>query len=260
MGSTSEGLLDGALIGLLGGEGPYHNAIQKAKLLMFGGMPGIRKIPVNVSFSGEEEIYGFLSITYSSLRELLETGQVMVYGGHQINDSDLPYHEFDPPRPLTLTFDERNQIGYEIFGRVCHLIADMTVPAHVHNDPHVDWIDPDYYENYAQTNLADANAATAYLNGGVLTDIFFMNDPIRYLMYVNNQIADFFPSGTIHTVEYWGNSNYVVQHGEDTYTYLENKMDELSSIDDGFEEQLRNDTLHEHRMVSKLKDDVIYLN
>ena len=40
--------------------------------------------------------------------------------------------------------------AYKFLGHVAHLLADMSVPAHVHIDPHVGFPDEDSYESYME--------------------------------------------------------------------------------------------------------------
>ena len=51
--------------------------------------------------------------------------------------------------------------AYWYLGRIAHLLADVSVPAHVHNDIHIPIIDPDSYEDFMTTNFAnwDHNSA-----------------------------------------------------------------------------------------------------
>jgi len=44
-----------------------------------------------------------------------------------------------------LAYSQDKDLAYYFLGRVAHLLADMTVPAHTHNDRH--WPAVDYYEN-----------------------------------------------------------------------------------------------------------------
>jgi len=103
-------------------------------------------------------------------------------------------------------------ITWEILGRISHLLADMSVPAHVKNDKHpCDLWNPDGYELYMGGNdwsptvcnapqsvfaAKNWNALTAQTQGGLL-NISGMNtnEVIRYLFYTQNQLSDHFPSG-----------------------------------------------------------------
>ena len=86
--------------------------------------------------------------------------------------------------------------GYHYLGHVCHLLADMSVPAHVHEDPHgPEPIDDDSYEDWMTLDNAeldnDEKAELVSLGPVVIPDGV---DPLYYLFYTTNQVADFFPS------------------------------------------------------------------
>ncbi len=51
------------------------------------------------------------------------------------------------------TKPERNQAFAELFrnlGQLTHLVQDATVPAHVRNDPHLTFVNPDGYEDWVE--------------------------------------------------------------------------------------------------------------
>jgi hypothetical protein len=94
--------------------------------------------------------------------------------------------------------------AYERLGHVCHLLADMSVPAHVHEDAHPD-IDSDPYEDTISENITAVLSVLdpAQLNDGLITipvqdknktNISDELWPLFYLMYTTNQRADFFAS------------------------------------------------------------------
>ena len=99
--------------------------------------------------------------------------------------------------------------AYLFLGHMCHLLADMGVPAHVHLDAHA--IDDDCYEDwmsdggYTHWGAADALAAgglvpvpegaLAQIHAGV--NLYWPEDPMAslyYLMYTTNQVSDWFAS------------------------------------------------------------------
>jgi hypothetical protein len=87
--------------------------------------------------------------------------------------------------------DVRDHIVWEILGRMCHLLGDMNVPAHAHNDEH--GLNPDSYEEYM------GGAATPYTvwdhtNAGGVIDPYVSDDPLHFLMYVTQEQADHFGS------------------------------------------------------------------
>jgi hypothetical protein len=134
--------------------------------------------------------------------------------------------------PLNAT--ERKRFSYNIFGRMLHLLADMSVPAHTHNDLHpcnpggtvfgvpvmTGLEDGDEYElfmgdnltnnsfdNVAKCNEPHNNPATAgawnvnacQQQGGLIWEIFSMtdDDALRYLYYTTNRLAAHFASWSV---------------------------------------------------------------
>jgi len=97
--------------------------------------------------------------------------------------------------------------AYEILGRMCHLIQDMSVPAHVHCTSHVGTYGmySDYYENNA-SNFQMWTGDEIYNQGDqFICPYNSANDPIYYLMYFMNQIADHYADGKKN-----GDNNYDV--------------------------------------------------
>ena len=84
----------------------------------------------------------------------------------------------------------RDRIVWETLGRMCHLLADMSVAAHTHRDEH--GLEPDSYENWM---YGDPHLAWDHQNVGEFIDPYNSdNDPLHYLMYTMQQQADHFGS------------------------------------------------------------------
>ena len=86
--------------------------------------------------------------------------------------------------------------AYELVGHVAHLVGDMTVPTHAHDDTHVDFHDDDPYEEWMSGSarpLPTPEELYALEDAGPLP-IPAGLDGLDYLMYSTSQIADFFPS------------------------------------------------------------------
>ena len=100
-------------------------------------------------------------------------------------------------REIQLTDEVFHRIVWEVVGRMAHLIADMTVPAHTHSDVHIRPLDGgDCYHNYIDDGgYTFYNWQTAKSEGGYINPYETGNDPIRYLTYTANQLADHYPSG-----------------------------------------------------------------
>ncbi|MFC2093440.1 T9SS type A sorting domain-containing protein, partial [Bacteroidota bacterium] len=93
-------------------------------------------------------------------------------------------------------------VSWEIVGRICHLIQDMSVPAHANNDSH---LGNDYYEDtYVPPRYMSKNWTHAFNAGGVL-NINELDCPLRTMLYTTNQLADRFPSN-----DYGGDANYTM--------------------------------------------------
>lgn len=99
-------------------------------------------------------------------------------------------------------------MAYHYLGHVCHLLADMTVPAHAHYDEHSD----DAYENWMASWHIHINAEVAAFYGpvpeisddiiqqimdswgGISPGPLDLLPPLYFLMYTANQRADYFAS------------------------------------------------------------------
>lgn len=102
-------------------------------------------------------------------------------------------------RLYELTLDPGNRkYAYGLLGHIAHLIQDMSVPAHVHEDAHPTY---DSYEDTMNLAWNDSKLDKTELNKGLIN---YSNhlipgwDPslsaIYYLLYTTNQRADFFGS------------------------------------------------------------------
>ena len=91
--------------------------------------------------------------------------------------------------------------AYERLGHICHLVADMSVPAHTHEDAHAS----DHYEDTMNQymTLTLPLLDQGQMAQGLLTipkdipaPVQILGDffPLFYLMYSTNQRADFFAS------------------------------------------------------------------
>ncbi len=125
----------------------------------------------------------------------------------------------------------RKQYGFNILGRMLHLLGDMSVPAHTRNDDHKcspPLPDPELYEVFMGSPLIDGtwypyiidcndhpnvffaqkwNHTDVRKKGGLLYEIFDMNDvdALRYLYYSVSMLTNHFPSTDedgIHNLNY----------------------------------------------------------
>lgn len=205
---------------------PYNihvqNAWEKAHVFLFGDNHPITLKYVGTTPDGLSFPCTQLYITYPSLVELY-AGHFTCYGFMNGGFPNI-YNT-----PITITNPDAGQlewaqrIALQILGRVAHLLADMSVPAHAHSDLHPCELPagvghfPDYFESLmgsrwysgigggndcsddpAGTYYAQQwNKNTAKTQGNLLSEIMCMNDidAMRFLFYTTNQIADHFPSG-----------------------------------------------------------------
>lgn len=126
---------------------------------------------------------------------------------------------------ITVSIEQRDQIVWEILGRMCHLLGDMTIPAHTHNDPHPPG-DLDTYEewmNYGPVyNTWTVNDAIA--QGGLINPTSSSN-PLKFLFYPTAQITNFF-----NTFDVDGNNGSGVNDPFSLYPGLTEKITELTNF------------------------------
>jgi hypothetical protein len=192
---------------------PFNNAYQKvlryikpeiyghwAAKVHFPGYPTVFYRPDGTTFDFYSR--GEVGIEYDNIIDFYSNGVVRIVGYYNdLGQWVTPYMDFNLPITIRLGQSSRDRIVYEIIGRVAHLIGDMGVPAHVHNDIHgpfpIDRAESFETEMSLRYNGWDANDAEN--QGGVL-DIYNTVPShdyariMRYLMYTTNQIADRFPS------------------------------------------------------------------
>ena len=131
---------------------------------------------------------------------------------------------------------EKLAVFYETIGRICHLMMDMSVPAHAHEDQHAPvplCSDGDQYEGSLDEDFGFMidpenwywESLNTYLTKGGLLDISGETDPLLYLMYITNQVADFFASDDVD-----GNSNLWNDPSVlNANSFLQSKFTELES-------------------------------
>lgn len=202
----------------------YKNAYQKARVYIYGSdTEGHKGIYINGNALANESVCvpldrDGLFISYNSLFDFYNTGTYYVEGFQLFG-----FNFWTTCGPFTLSKDKRDFIVWEILGRVTHLLGDMGVPAHVHNDEHPIW---DGYEDGYMDNVMASNydEYLAYQQGGLI-DVHSKYDPLRYLFYTTNQVTDFFASD-----DETGDENYSASYGSDTYTELQSIISILHSI------------------------------
>lgn len=133
--------------------------------------------------------------TYKSLLEFYQTGSCIRYDQYGENPTNVNY-DLDKAR---------NEVSFDMLGRIAHLLADMSVPAHSHLDPHTP-LNPDSYEEWmgenAETYFIDDNINKyGYSPGddGFMPYITCFDDyeAMFYLFYTMNQISQHFKSNDV---------------------------------------------------------------
>jgi hypothetical protein len=198
-GDNSENNFDVSWSFFTGRIGPYHNAYNKINNLANGGYilyfniyPYLRVQKVNGQWL--QLIPGTpndVALSYYSLKDLytnkrLTTQLVSTYKMYNESTHNYEWYYGD----VYVTNDFRDKLVWEILGRMCHLVQDMSVPAHTRCDEH--GLTPDDYENWISENnhwtYWNAN------NCGDLINPYVSSNPIHYLMYTTQQIANHFGS------------------------------------------------------------------
>jgi len=186
-------------------------------------------------FATGTNLYKYL-INYDNLSDFYRNPGVngKVSGWWQMGQ---PYAtNFSPPEPINLWFYPnevnliRDNIIWEIVGRICHLLEDAGVPAHTHYDPHpTDVYEKDYMapsnhngsDHYLDYGFQDA------LNDGGLLNIENKNNKLRYLLYTTLAIARRFPSN-----DYWGINSFDQSYNGDDYSQiLQPIFNEINNLD-----------------------------
>lgn len=163
-----------------------ENAYQKARVLIYGSdIWNNSKIFIEQSGYWPQFInppwthtIGWY-ISYESLFDFYNTGKY--YWEGYMDDNSISHYVHNGP--FYMSEGGGNDYVWEILGRVAHLLSDMGVPAHVHNDPHASG---DTYEDAMTTLYAVANAMNsnkAFNNGGTIR-VQDKYDPLRYLQQI----------------------------------------------------------------------------
>jgi hypothetical protein len=106
--------------------------------------------------------------------------------------NDLKAIDLSSVSEIIVDAEVRNIIVWEVLGRMCHLLGDMSVPAHAHVDEH--GLKPDSYEDYVG---GPGDPYRAWSAGNVPPAIMLNTagyDAIHFLMYTMQQQADHFGS------------------------------------------------------------------
>jgi len=139
-----------------------------------------------------------VTFRYNSLRDLYLSKNLYVIkvawltGENTVYDHPIRFQSWHWSALNDGTYDSFfENIVWEVLGRMCHLIQDLSVPAHVHADEH--GLHEDSFESFMEndrywTGQLVNNSVGSFINA------FVSNDPLHYLMYTMAQIADHFGS------------------------------------------------------------------
>lgn len=162
----------------------YTNAYQKALKYLYGGYELRVPYPAN----GITEAYE----APSDLINFYKTRRIYYKGYYDITGQYVARNRWS-----TVSNEFRDKVVWEIVGRICHLLGDMSVPAHTHRDPHPP-TNPDSYEEWM--NYSPVYNTWTFQNAitqGGLIDVTQSSIPIKYLFYTTAQLSGFFASNDV---------------------------------------------------------------
>jgi len=221
-GDLQTNTFDIKLAGIYARIGPYENAYQKMLKYINGGwtINYIYGTTVGCPSAAFGTVQGDLilgiAFEYSDLVQFFTTGTILAKG-HQDLSGNWSYCT-----PSTVYFGEefREKICWQILGRMCHLLQDMSVPAHVHRDAHGladDGIRHDSYERYFGYDFGFDFYSVYNSFNGFINPIGKTN-PVHFLMYTTAQMSDHFGSNGPYEGD--GNNTLGGNGNSDEITYL----------------------------------------
>jgi len=179
----------------VGTIGSYRNTYDKLQYFAYPYKAWEIKCPVppgsqHFKLASGGDIYiphaGGFGMKYNSLTELYTTGRAWITGYYGVPNSDWRTCNYE----VVLGTGWRDVFTWEILGRMCHLVQDMSVPAHTRRDEH--GLSDDDYENWISEN--NHWATWNGNNSGSLINPFVSSNPLHYLLYTTQQIANHFGS------------------------------------------------------------------
>jgi Secretion system C-terminal sorting domain len=190
--------------------GPYENSYDKLMRYATGGwilwfqdtiivqqesnghflLLSSASVPDPFPFRGVPLAYDTLVNFYKNHRMSLRTDVLGAYVVFDINTQTFIANQ--APIDILVFPEVRDRIVWEALGRMCHLLGDLSVPAHTRRDEH--GLDPDSYENWMGGSGQPYTVWNAS-NAGPLVDPYTPdNDPLHYLMYTLQQQTNHFGS------------------------------------------------------------------
>jgi hypothetical protein len=132
---------------------------------------------------------GGVGIKYNSLVELFKTGHAWITHYYSCPNAEWEDCNYE----VILGEGWRNAIVWEILGRMCHLLEDMSVPAHSHNDEHGYYTE--LYEYDMSNSLYYSISANEFNNLEIVNPYYLQNqNPLHFLMTVVQQVTDHYAS------------------------------------------------------------------
>lgn len=173
--------------------------------------------------------------SYFDIINLYKEGRVVM----QNDLGKMGGHTYSRGTHIFLSEADRGKIVWELLGRIAHLLGDMSVPAHAHQDAHGSddpGVHQDSYENwfYNSSNYHwNASLINMYYGpNSVLKPYFHGIDPIHYLAFTTAQISGYFGSNGPYSGD--GNSNIGGSHSSDEWNYVNENTSNLLTYIDGY--------------------------
>lgn len=148
----------------------------------------------------------FVTFKYNSLMDLYKSKNIYVTkvtwldGSQTVYNNSIKFYKKYWSSMNSGTYANFfDVLSYEILGRMCHLLQDMSVPAHANIDPHGDdsALILDYYENYLGYDYY-WNYQNTYSQVGGYINPYQSTNPLHFLMYTTNQMANHFATQGPH--------------------------------------------------------------
>lgn len=170
---------------------------------------------------------GMIGFDYDSLAPFYRDGSAVITGYLDVSGRWQTPSTVPDQLPLRIVAPQgvRDRIAWEVIGRIVHLLGDMGVPAHAHNDIH-----PPFWWGGESADVFESEMGSRYGAWGweeAATQGHLLELPgalpgapaenaLRYFLYCTNQVADRFPSNDAD-----GDSRYDRSWGTDDYSVLD---------------------------------------
>ncbi len=196
--------------------GSYQNAYRKSLRYVLPGSygrwtakltwpAGIASFYLQAGGTGSIFHNGLIGFEYDSLAAFYRDGRCSITGYMDITGRWQTPSTVPDRLPLKIIAPKnvRDRIVWEVIGRITHLLGDMGVPAHAHNDIHppfwwnnepADTFEEEMARLYTAWDHLDAVAQGHLLDAGQASPGGGAERAMRYFFYTTNQVADRFPS------------------------------------------------------------------